>query len=294
MNNQIWLRWMIGIIIVFMIAVYGFTFILDEGKVAVVTRFGAPRLVIREAGLHFKLPWPFEKIHTFDGRKYCYDTSHIETLTGDKKNIILQTYVIWNINDPLKFLQSTGSRKTAELNLDSLVISAKNGILGRYSLSALVSTNRDELKLTEIETGILSEVQEQALSRYGIKIFQIGLKKLVLPVANTLYVFEQMRAERMKYVEQLKAEGERDASIIRNEADVEVARIKSEGMEKASKIKGEAELEAAKIYAAAHKQNPKFYSFLRRLDSTEKILGDQSILIFRSDSPPFDVLNEKP
>ncbi len=291
--KQRWLRLTVGSIVVGIILIYGFTFILYEGNLAVVTRFGAPRMIIREAGLHFKLPWPFEKIYTFDRRKHCYDTSYIETLTKDKKNIIFQTYVVWSISDSLRFLQSTGDRKTAELNLDSLVINAKNGVLGRYNLSALVSTNPEELRLNEIEAEILTEVAQPALNRYGIKIFQVGLKRLGLPYANTRYVLDQMRAERLKYVEQLKAEGERDASLIRNEADVKVAGLKSEGMEKAAKIKGEAEFEAAKIYAAAHQQNPKFFSFLRKLDSTEKILGDKSILIFRSDSPPFDILDGK-
>lgn len=288
-----WLRWTVGGILVCIILIYGFSFVLYEGNTAVVTRFGAPKAIVQEAGLHWKLPWPFEKVYVFDKRQHYYDTSYIETLTKDKKNIILQTYVVWNISDALKFLQSTGSRETAEMNLDSLITNAKNGILGRYNLGALVSTNKDELRLGEIEDGILTEVEEQALSRYGIKISQVGLKKLGLPEANTTHVFEQMRSERLKYVEQLKAEGERDANIIKNEADVKVAQLKAEGTEEAAKIKGEAELEAAKVYAEAQKKNPEFYSYLRRLESAEKILGDKATLIFRSDTPPFDVLSEK-
>lgn len=291
--NRLWLRWSIGGIILIIILMYTFTFVVYEGNVSVVTRFGAPKAIIQEAGLHLKLPWPFEKVYTFDKRQHYYDTSFIETLTNDKKNVILQTYVVWSISDALRFLQSTGSREVAEVNLDSLVTNSKNGILGKYNLSALVSTKRDELKLNEIEIEILAEVKEQALKRYGINVSQIGLKKLGLPEANMVHVFEQMRSERFKYVEQLKAEGERDASIIRNEADVKVAQLKSEGIKEAAKIKGEAELEAAKVYADAHKQDPEFYSFLRKLESTEKILGDKATIIFKNDSAPFNVLNDK-
>jgi membrane protease subunit HflC len=291
--DRLWLRWLIGCTIVSVILIYAFSFVLYQGNMAVVTRFGAPKTVVQEAGLHLKFPWPFEKVYIFDRRKHYYDTSFIETLTNDKKNIILQTYVVWNISDSLKFLQSTGSREAAEANLDSLVTNAKNGILGKYNLSALVSTNREELRLDEIESGILSEVSGPAMERYGIKVSQVGLKKLGLPEANTMHVFEQMRSERLKYVEQLKAEGERDAGIIRNEADVKVAELKSEGLKEAAEIKGEAELEAAKVYADAQKQDPEFYSFLRRLESAEKILGDKATLIFRNDSAPFDVLTDE-
>ncbi|PYG90175.1 membrane protease subunit HflC [Ruminiclostridium sufflavum DSM 19573] len=291
--DRAWARWTIGGMIVFCIMVYAFSFIVYEGNTVVVTRFGAPKEVVREAGLHLKLPWPFEKAYTFDRRQHYYDTSFIETLTNDKKNVILQTYVVWNIEDALKFLQSTASREAAEANLDSLVTNSKNGVLGKYNLSALVSTNKNELKLDEIESEILSDVSEQALNRYGIKVTQIGMKKLGLPEANMQYVFEQMRSERLKYVEQIKAEGERDASIIRNEADVQAAKLKSEGVNEAAKIKGEAELEAAKVYADAQKEEPDFYSFLRKLDSAEKLLGDKATVIFRNDSAPFDVLNDK-
>ena len=292
-GSRVWLRWILGGVLLLIIFAYGFSFILYEGNVAVVTRFGAPKMVVQEAGLHGKLPWPFEKIYIFDQRQHYYDTSYIETLTKDKKNVILQTYVVWKIEDALKYLQSTGGREAAEANLDSLVTNAKNGVLGRYDMSALVSTHAEELRLSEIEEEILSDVKEQALHRYGVTISQVGLKKMGLPQVNTTYVFEQMRAERIKYVEQLKAEGERDASMIRNEADVKVAELNAEGVEKAAAIKGEAELEAARVYAEAQKQDPEFYSFVRKLESTEKILGDKATVIFRSDSAPFDVLSEK-
>jgi membrane protease subunit HflC len=291
--NKSWVRYVTGSVIVLVIVIYAFCFIVYEGNVAVVTHFGAPKEVVMEAGLHFKLPWPFEKVYTFDKRQHYYDTSFIETLTNDKKNIILQTYVVWNISDPLKFLQSTGSREVAEANLDSLVTNSKNGVLGKYNLSALVSTDKEKLRLNQIEKEILSEVSEQSMSRYGINISQVGMKKLGLPEANTKHVFEQMRSERLKYVEQLKSEGERDASIIRNEADVQVAKLKSEGIKEAAKIEGEAELEVAKVYADAQKQDPKFYSFLRRLESTAKILGEKATIIYKNDSAPFDVLSEK-
>ncbi|MGD9212074.1 MAG: protease modulator HflC [Desulfobacteraceae bacterium] len=292
-ENRLWLRWFAGGIILFIVLIYAFTFVLYEGNVAVVTSFGAPKAIIQKAGLHLKLPRPFGKVYAFDKRQHYYDTSFIETLTNDKKNVILQTYVVWNISDALRFFQSMGSRQAAEMNLNSLVTNSKNGVLGKYNLSALVSTKREELKLNEIEMEILADVNEEAQKRYGINVSQIGLKKLGLPEANTEHVFEQMRSERLKYVEQLKAEGKRDARIIRNKADVKVAQLKSEGTKEAARIRGEAELEAAKIYANAHKQEPEFYSFLRKLESIEKILGKKTTIIFKNNSAPFDVLNDR-
>ncbi|MCK4257834.1 MAG: protease modulator HflC [Halanaerobiales bacterium] len=290
--NKTWIRWILGVALILVILLYGFTFVLYEGKIAVVTRFGAPRLAVEEAGLHWKLPWPFEKVFLFDGRRHYCDTSYVETLTKDKKNVILQTYLIWSVNDPIRFLQSTGSQESAELQLNSMILNAKNGVLGKYDFSALVSTNQDELKLKEIETEILSDVKDVALESYGITVHQIGLKRLGLPEANIIYVFGQMKAERLQYASKFRAEGQRDASKIRNEADVEVAKLKAEGMSTAAKITGEAEAEVAKIYAEAYAENPEFYSFLRKLQSLERILNYNSTLIFTNDSAPFDVFSE--
>jgi modulator of FtsH protease HflC len=290
--KKAWLRYAAGGITVFCILIFGFTFVLYEGDTAVITRFGAPRAVIKESGLNWKLPWPFEKVYTFDSKKQCLDSSYMETLTKDKKNVILQTYVIWSVKEPLKFLQSTGSMEAAKSHIDSLVTNSKNGVLGKYNLSALVSTNTEELKLSQIEAEIYNAVKDSALERYGLEISQIGFKKMGLPSANVAEVFEQMRAERLKYVSQLQAEGERDASIIRNEVNVTVAEIKAEGRERAAEIIGETEKEVARIYADAYKYSPELYSFLKQMESIQRAMGEQSTIIFRTDEPPFNIIKQ--
>lgn len=290
--KRLWLRWLIGAVTVLAIVLYGFTFVLYEGDVAVIERFGAPRVVVEEAGIHTKLPWPFEQLHVYDSRKHLYDSSHIESLTKDKRNVVLQTYVIWSIEDPLRFVQSTGNIDTAGMHINTLVTGAKTAVLGNYELSALVSTSEEELKLAQIQQDITDEITVTARDRYGLGIHQLGLKKLGLPEANLAEVFSQMRAERLQYVAQLEAEGQRDASIIRNEADVEVAELTAEGVEEAARILGETEKEVARIYAEAYSRNPDFYAFLRKLESLENILGEQSTLIFRLNDPPFNVLGD--
>ena len=285
-----WFRWVVGVILVAVILLYGFTFTVYEGEVAVVTRFGRARTVVTQAGLHWKLPVPFESVYVYDGRLTYFDASFVEVLTGDKKNVILQCYATWLISDPLKFLKSTGDVATAELHLNSLIASAQNSVLGEYLLSALVSTNPEELKLGEIEGKIFGLVAEQARSRYGIEIRQVGMKTLGLPRVNLEHVFEQMRSERQQYISRFRAEGERDASAIRSETDVLVARLRSEGITQAAKILGKAEYEVAKIYGDAFRENPELYSFLRQLVSLERMLDENTTLIFRIDSPPFNII----
>ncbi len=291
--QKTWFHWVIGFLVLLTITVFAFTFILYEGNVAVITRFGAPRAEISQAGVHWKLPWPFENVFILDGRGQYLDSGFSETLTRDKRNIILQTYIIWSVNEPQKFMQSIGaSYEIAERHLNSLITNAKNGVLGRYDISALVSTNTEELKITEIEDQILQATQELARDRYGIDIHQIGVKRLGLPEANIFAVLQQMRSERRQLTAKYTAEGLRDASQIRNETDILAAQLQAEGKEIAAEIIAQTEAEVARIYAEAYAQNQDLFLFLRRLDSMEKILGPNSTLIFRTNSSPFNVLQE--
>jgi modulator of FtsH protease HflC len=283
-------RWLVTTAAVAAILFASVLFALREGQVAVVTRLGAPRAVFTDAGLHWKLPWPLERVHTLDGRRRLFDSRFAETLTGDKKNIVLRTFVVWSIAEPLTFLQAIGDVPTAEDRLDGLVTNAKNAVLGRQELSALVSTEPGRLQIAQIEEAVLSEVAATARERFGIRLHQVGLSRLGLPPENVRAVLEQMRAERAQYAARYRAEGDRDAAVIRARAEVEAATLRAEGQRKAAEIRGRAEAEAARVYAEAHRRDPEFYRFVRSLETLKTLLGRRATVILRTDAPPFDVL----
>ena len=126
-----------------------------------------------------------------------------------------------------------------------------------------------------------------------MRIEEVGFERLSLPESNTRFVFEQMRAERRQYAARYRAEGEREAEAIRSSTMLEVATIRAEANEKAAKIRGEAEAEAARIYAEAHSADPSFYEFTRSLESMDKVMSKKSHVVLRTDSPPFQLLQEK-
>ncbi len=286
------LRYTIGSVILLGMAFFAFSWQLREGNVAIRLRLGKAVAVVDDAGLHGKLPWPLERVVILDGRKRVLNTRHTEMLTRDKKNIILLSYVVWRVSEPLRFYQSLGSVEAADAKLDGLVTNAKISVLGGYDLSALVSTSAEDLKAAEIEAAILVDVAAKAEEKYGVAIEEVGFERLSLPEGNTRYVFEQMRAERKQYAARFRAEGEREAAKIRADTDLEVAQIRAEANEEAARIRGEAEAEAAGIYADAHSLDPEFYRFMRSLESMEKVLGKKSTVVLRTDSPPFQLLQE--
>ena len=141
------LKWICALLLVVILGAFGFTFVVREGSCAIVSRFGMIRDVRAEAGLRFRLPWPVENVITLDTRSQYLDSGYTETLTHDKKNVILQTYMVWKIVDPPLFYTSLGDMETARQYLNDLLANAKNGVMGGYELSSLVSVKSEDIRL---------------------------------------------------------------------------------------------------------------------------------------------------
>ena len=287
---QVISRVLIAFVVVAILGFAMFSFQVASNESAVLTRFGSPVRTLPEAGLYFKWPWPIDTVNRFDTRLAFYDTRLSEALTQDKRNVILPVFVAWRVADPLKFLQALGTPAAAPTKLDSLATSARNALLGRYDFQELVSTDPAKLKLVELEQRLMESIRPQALSAFGIAIEQVGLKRIALPEANTLYVFERMKAERGQYAARYRAEGRREAEELRAKTDAERTVLLAEAQKFAEETRGKAEAEAARIYSDAHTQDPQFYKFLRELETLRKVTRENTTLILDTDTAPFNQL----
>jgi modulator of FtsH protease HflC len=290
MNRQIIIRSLIGALVGALMLFVMLTFQVRQNQRVVLTRFGRPVRVLIEPGLYMKWPWPIETVNRFDARLDFFDARISEALTRDKRNVIIPVYVAWRIDDPLKFLQSLGSAENARSKLDGLVTSARNTVLGGYDFNQLVSTNRAEVKIGEIEHTITDLVAQQARQSFGIAVEQVGITRLSLPEANTEFVFERMRAERGQFAAQYRAEGQQQADQVRAKTDAEKIVILAEARKYAEETRGKAEAEAARIYRTAQEKDPSLYRFLRELDALKRITGTNTTIVLDTGTPPFDVL----
>jgi membrane protease subunit HflC len=278
------------LIFIVIVVAAGFTFTVKEGYSVIISRFGKIVNVCQDAGLYFKLPWPVDKIITYDTRNQYMDSGYNETLTNDKINIILQTYIVWRIGDIRKFYTSIGDYAAAQRHLNDLVATAKNSVLGNYELSSLVSTNIDEIRIDEICEAIEEKAAQSAFDNYGIEIQTLKIKRLALPEANVRSVFNQMIADRQKFVSQYVAEGERDSAVITSEADARAAEIFAQGKLEASEIDAETERLIARIYGDAYNRNANLFVFLKKLIALENSVNQDTTIIMRANESPFDII----
>lgn len=288
-----WVKWVSAAILLVIVFVYGFCFTVREGSNAIVTRFGEARKVCTEAGLYFKLPSPFEKVVTFDARSQYMDSGYTETLTNDKKNIILQTYLIWHVSDPLKFYTSVGDAEKAAVYLNDLTSNVKNGVMGSYQLSALVSTDLDSIRIDEITAEMKKQIAEKAGADYGIAVEDVRLKRIALPDDNLQSVLDQMIADREKQVTKLLSEGKRDAAAITSEADAKAAEIVANGQTEAAKINAETEKRIAEIYGEAYDANAELFVYLKKLIALENSVSADTVIVMNAEDSAFDILGDR-
>ena len=289
-NSGILLKIIIALILVVVVAYFGFTCVVREGNCAVILRFGAPRAEISEAGLYFKLPWPFETVTTYDNRLQYLESNSLETTTKDNRNIILQSYALWSINDPLLFHNSIGSQEKVESYINDQIFNATNSVLGSYNLSAMVSLISEEIRYDEIQEKIFAMVKENCEKNYGITVTDVSILRISLPDNNLETVFAQMRADRQKDIDSIIAQAQRDADIIISDANLEYSQIIADAQTEAAEIYKKTEAAVAAIYAEAQAQNMELYKFLKELDTIVASVSNDTVLVVTSDTYPFNVL----
>lgn len=289
-QSGIVLKIIMALILIVVVAYFGFTCVVREGNCAVILRFGAPRAEISQAGLYFKLPWPFETVTTYDNRLQYLESNSLETTTKDNRNIILRSYALWSIDDPLLFHNSIGSQEKVESYINDQIFNATNSVLGSYNLSAMVSLVSEEIRYEEIQEKIFSMVKENCEKNYGITVTDVSILRISLPDNNLETVFAQMRADRQKDIDSIIAQAQRDADIIISDANLEYSQIIADAEMKSAEIYKQTEAAVAAIYAEAQAQNMELYKFLKELDTIVSSVSNDTVLVVTSNTYPFNVL----
>lgn len=252
----------------------------DEYKL--IRQFGKVKRVISTPGISLKIPL-IETAATLPKQTLLYDLSPSDVITRDKKTMISDSYVLWKIEDPLKFAQTLNSSiESGESRINTAVYNATK--------NAISSMNQDEV-ITSRDGQLSSMVMEavgSSMAQYGITLLEFETKQLDLPDDNKEAVYERMISERDNIAATYTAEGSSEAKVIRNTTDKEIAIQISEAEKKAEILKAEGEQEYMKILAQAYgeEERSEFYSFVRSLDALKKSMtGSNKTIILPADSP---------
>ncbi len=263
---------------------------VDEREYVVITQFGEPIKAVKKAGLNWKWPDPIQSVNRYDNRLKTYELGETEYLTEDKKNVMVDSYVVWKIDDPIKYMRTVKNRTGAETRLAD-ILSSEIGIgAGKFDLSSLISIEPEKIKFGQMMVEVEEQIARKAKD-YGIEIEDVKVTLLNFPERNKLSVFRRMRAERERIAKGYRSEGTEKALKIRADADKQRQIILSEAYERAQKIRGEGEAIAIKTYAEAYKKDIKFYELIRTLESYEKFIDGKTTVVLSADSELLKFIN---
>ncbi|RUO37646.1 protease modulator HflC [Aliidiomarina shirensis] len=284
------------IVIVIILAVLGYSslFTVAEGERGIVIRFGKVAqdeqgvAVVYNPGLHFKLPF-IERIIKLDARIKTLDGQADRFITSEKKDLIVDAFVKWRIEDFSKYYLSTGggNQVQAEELLMRRINAGLRAEFGSRTIRDIVSGERDEL----MEQALIQA--SESSNDLGIQVLDVRVKQINLPTEVSTAIYERMRAERNAVAREHRSEGREQAEIIRADIDARVTVMLADADREARQIRGEGDAEAARIYAETYGKDPEFFAFVRSLEAYTASFGEgDSVLVLSPDSEFFKYFNQ--
>ncbi|MFY7697415.1 MAG: protease modulator HflC [Legionella sp.] len=264
-------------------------FTITQGQSGIMLRLGrlvidsrTDKVKILNPGLHVKLPF-IEHVRLFDTRMQTLDIKSSRIVTKEKKDVIVDYYVKWRIENLAQYFKATGGN---QLKAETLLEQQSNTFLraqfGKRTIPEL-SSGRDNVM------DILRDRAEEQAGQLGIHVVDIRIKGIELPASTSNAIYQRMRADMQKIANRHRADGQAAAETIQAAADAKVTVLLAKAQSSGLSVRAEGEAKAAVIYAQAYNQNKDFFAFYRSLKAYEASFNSkQDILVLDQSNAFFD------
>jgi membrane protease subunit HflC len=264
-------------------------FTITQGQHAILLRLGrlvddpkTHRPVVLSPGLHAKMPF-IESVRIFDTRIQTLDIKSSRIVTKEKKDVIVDYYVKWRMDDLARYFKSTGgSQFKAETLLEQQLNTYLRAQFGKRSISDVVSGGRDDLM------AVLRERAEEQAGALGIQVVDVRIKGIELPENTSNVVYQLMRANMQQISNRHRADGHSAAEAIQAAADAKVTVLLATARSEGQTLRARGQAKAAAIYGQAFEKNKDFFAFYRSLKVYENSFNNtQDIFVLDQNSPFF-------
>lgn len=255
--------------------------VTKANEYSLIIQFGKVVRVEEDPGPSLRIPF-LQSVQKIPKYKMISDLYPSDVTTKDKKVMTVDSFVIWDIEDPVKYLSSlNASKEKAEVRLGNVVYNSIKNVLSSTNQADIISGRDGEL------AKIITENIGNSMDSYGIHIYAVETKKLDLPDSNKESVYQRMISERNNIAAQYTADGDYQSSLIKNETDKTVKETIAKANAEAEKVKAEGEARYMQILSDAYNDEAKadFYNYVRSLDALKASLkGDNKTIILNRDS----------
>ena len=275
------------------VVAYDSVYTINETEQGVLTHFGKISPPARQPGFHIKWPRPISKIYKIDRRIHTMTGNPQELITEDQKSVLVDGYLLWRVVDPILFVEAIRTGENAIDRLLDLYLSSAGVIISNKARDAFIGLGLEHEDLDEASRDLLARIAPVARENYGIEVIKAGIVEYTLPTENRPSVIQRMKAERARIAARYRSEGEEAAMRIEALAVNEHEKILAAAHAEATTILGQAEAEALALLAKAYQEDPKFYEFVRALDSYDLIIDKNTTLMLPADNELFRYLDSK-
>jgi modulator of FtsH protease HflC len=280
-NNRVFLVVASFVGIVVIAVAFSALFIVNQTQQAIVLQFGELKSVIRDPGLHVKLPFIQDVVY-YDNRVLDAEPPTEEVIASDQKRLVVDGFARFRIADPLLFYKSVGTEVGARPRLNSIISASLRRVLGNVTLAAVLSAERSNIMKT-----ITEETRVQA-KPFGIDVLDVRLRRADLPEENNQAVYARMQSERQREAQEFRAQGDEFAQRIRATAERERTVIIAEAQRQSDILRGQGEAESTTTYADAFGKDKDFFTFYRSMQAYRTALdGHNTTLVLTPDSEFF-------
>jgi membrane protease subunit HflC len=268
-------------LIVIIIAV-NCAFVVKEGQSALLLQFGRIEGVGTDQGadygpgLHFKMPL-VQQVVRYDRRILNLEGAPEQYLTSEKKQVLVDFYVKWRIDNTAVYYQSFGSDEFQSLANQRLAPIIKDAVRFEFNsrtLGDLIASAR-----SDITEHVLEQANKQTEKALGIHVVDVRVKRVEFPDSVVESVYKRMSAERTRLANEQRANGKEAAAKITGDADRQVVVVKAEAERDAQQVRGEGDAKAAEIYAAAYGKDQEFYAFYRSLQAYRDAFKNNGVIV---------------
>jgi modulator of FtsH protease HflC len=269
------------IAVILLIVGYSSLFQVYQTRQALVVRLGDPIRVYKDPGLHVKVPL-IDSVIYIDKRILDLENQSQEVIAADQKQLIVDAFARYRVDDPLKFYQTVGTVEGANSRLAPFLNSALRAALGEATLTQVVREQREQL-MARVREQLDREAQQ-----FGVVVVDVRIRRADLPEQNSQAVYTRMKTEREREAQEFRSQGTQKAQEIRARADRDATVVVAEATSRAEQTRGEGDAERNRIFADAFNRDPDFFAFYRSMQAYEAGLqqGDTRFLV-RPDSEFF-------
>lgn len=283
-----WLRWPIVITAVTLYGVSGF-YSVETDQRAVVSRFG--RIIAHNVlpGMHYRLPWPIERVESLSAvelRTINIDFSRemesglvgSELTTGRGDLIELAIQVQYTVPNPGKFLSNAID---GEAILHNAAKAQAVTYVSQRELDSLLTTGRSAFQLW------MTQALQQEMDSFdsGLQVTNVMLNRLETPsrIKKAYDDVQMAPAAREKLIQE--ALGEREIKLAQARSEVVKSTMLAEAEAKARIANSQGEVERLNMLITSLQSEPELAKKRLYLETLKAILENARVTFINRDKP---------